>query len=62
MNTLTVFICGKCLCMKYCPFIHQVCGLIFPVQRELGTSRQEHDIGPGNQPEKEEQKQRKDNG
>jgi len=36
-------------------------GLIFPVQRELGASRQEHDIGPVNQPEKEEQKQRKDN-
>jgi hypothetical protein len=31
------------------------------VQRELGASRQEHDIGPANQPEKEEQKQRKDN-
>lgn len=30
-------------------------------QRELGASRQEHDIGLGNQPEKEEQKQRKDN-
>jgi len=46
--------------MKNYPFIHQVNGLIFPVQRELGASRQEHDIGSVNQPEKEEQKQRKD--
>lgn len=49
------------LCIKDYPFICQVNGLIFPVQRELGASRQEHDIGPANQPEKEEQKQRKDN-
>jgi len=49
------------LCMKNYPFICQVNGLIFPAQRELGASRQEHDIGLGNQPEKEEQKQRKDN-
>jgi hypothetical protein len=47
--------------LKNYPFIQQVSGLIFPVQRELGTSRQEHDIGPVNQPEKEEQKPRKDN-
>jgi len=47
--------------VKNYPFIRQVNGLIFPVQRELGASRQEHDIGSGNQPEKEEQKQRKDN-
>jgi hypothetical protein len=47
--------------MKNYLFIHQVSGLIFSVQRELGASRKEYDIGPGNQPEKEEQKQRKDN-
>jgi len=47
--------------MENYPFIRQVNGLILPVQRELGASRQEHDIGPVNQPEKEEQKQRKDN-
>jgi hypothetical protein len=47
--------------MKNYPFIHQVSDLIFSVQRGLGTTRKEHDIGPGNQPEKEEQKQRKDN-
>jgi hypothetical protein len=33
---------------------------VFLAQREMGTSRQEHDIGVGNQPEKE-QKQRKEN-
>jgi hypothetical protein len=62
VNALTVFVPARCYVYeKITPFIHQVSGLIFSVQRELGTSRQEHDIGPGSQPEKEEQKQRKDN-
>jgi hypothetical protein len=34
---------------------------VFLAHREMDTSRQEHDIGVANQPEKEEQKQRKEN-
>jgi hypothetical protein len=38
-----------------------VSGFVFLAHRGVDSSRQEHDIGVGNQPEKEEQKQRKEN-